>query len=92
MAATYVVKPGEADTVRAALEAMVPLTRAEPGCIGYRAHASVDDPNVFFLYEEYVDEAGYTAHAESAHFERYIKHEAWPRLESRTVVRAEPID
>ena len=82
---------GEADAVRAALEAMIPLTRAEPGCIQYRAHASVEDPNTFFLYEEYVDEAGFKAHAESPHFERYIKSQAWPRLESRTVVRAEPL-
>ncbi len=57
IAATYVVKDGEAAAVHADLEAVVPLTLAEPGCIGYRAHRSVEDPNVFFLYEEYVDEA-----------------------------------
>lgn len=44
--ATYVTKHGEADTV-AALEAIVPLAQVEPACIGYRSHASVEDPSVF---------------------------------------------
>jgi quinol monooxygenase YgiN len=91
VAATYVVREGETEAVRDALEAMVPLTRAEAACLEYRAHQSVEDPSVFFLYEEYVDEGGFKAHAQSAHFERYIKGEAWPRLESRTVVRAQPL-
>ena len=91
IAATYIVKDGEAEGVLAALESMVPLTLAEPGCVGYRAHRSVEDPNVFFLYEEYQDEAGYVAHAASPHFERYIKGQAWPRLHERIVVRAQPL-
>jgi quinol monooxygenase YgiN len=86
-----VVKDGEADAVRAALEAMVPLSRAEPGCIEYRPHRSVEDPNVFFLYEEYADEDAYTAHAESVHFARYIRGDAWPRLERRSVLRSTPL-
>ncbi len=91
IAATYVVKEGEAAAVHADLEAMVPLALDEPGCIDYRAHRSVEDPNVFFLYEEYVDEAGFQEHASSPHFEQYIRGDAWPRLVSRTVVRARPL-
>ncbi len=51
----------------------------------------LEDPNVFILYEEYVDAVGAKAHAERPHFDRHIKHEAWPRLVSRTAVRVEPI-
>jgi len=91
IAATYVAKDGEAEGVQAALEAMTPLTRQEPGCVGYQAHRSVEDPNVFFLYEQYADESGFAAHAGTEHFERYIKGEAWPRLERREVVRAQPL-
>ena len=91
IAATYVAKDGEAEGVQAALEAMTPLTRREPGCVGYQAHRSVEDANVFFLYEQYADEAGFAAHAATEHFERYIKGEAWPRLERREVVRAQPL-
>jgi len=91
IAATYVAKDGEAGGVQAALEAMTPLTRQEPGCVGYQAHRSVEDPNVFFLYEQYADESGFAAHAATEHFERYIKGEAWPRLERREVVHAQPL-
>lgn len=91
VAATYVVREGEADAVMAAIQSATPLALAEPGCLGYRAHRSLEDPNVFFLYEEYVDEDAVRAHVESPHFERYIRGEAWPRLESRTVVRATPL-
>lgn len=91
IAATYVVKEGEAEGVLHALTQMTPLTRQEPGCTGYQAHRSVEDPNVFFLYEVYADQAAFEAHAATEYFERHIKGEAWPRLESRAVVRAEPI-
>ena len=83
VAATYTCKPGEADAVLADLEAMAPLSRQEPGCAFYQAHRSPDDPLVFFLYEQYHDEAGYQAHMATAHFERYIKGDAIPRLEKR---------
>jgi quinol monooxygenase YgiN len=91
IAATYVVKDGESEAVREALEEMTPLTRAEPGNEVYVAHRSVEDPNVFFLYERYADSDAFTAHAESEYFERLIKGETWPRLENREVVRAEPL-
>jgi quinol monooxygenase YgiN len=83
VAATYRVKPGEEEKVREVLEIMAPLSRKEPGCLFYQAHRSPENPSVFFLYEQYVDEAGYQAHMATPHFERYIKGEAIPRLESR---------
>src|SRR4029079_17401786 len=33
-----------------------------------------------FLYEQYVDEAGYQAHQDSEHFTRLVKQEAIPEL------------
>jgi len=83
VAATYRVKPGEEEKVKEILETMAPLSRKEPGCVFYQAHRSQENPRVFFLYEQYVDEAGYQAHMATPHFERYIKGEAIPRLESR---------
>jgi quinol monooxygenase YgiN len=91
VAVTYTAKEGEAEAVLAALEKMAPLARLEPGCIAYEVHRSIEDPNVFFLYEHYVNEDGLRAHAESEHFERHIKGDAWPRLENRIVVRCEPL-
>jgi quinol monooxygenase YgiN len=42
-----------------------------------------EDSRVFFLYEQYRDEVGYQAHMATDHFNKYIKGEAIPRLESR---------
>lgn len=83
VAATYRCKEGEEERIRELLELMGPPSRQEPGCLFYQAHRSPDDPRVFFLYEQYEDEAGYEAHQATEHFERYIKGEAIPRLESR---------
>lgn len=83
VAATYRTKEGEEERVREILEIMAPLSRAEPACRFYQAHRSPDDPRVFFLYEQYEDEAGYQAHMATEHFERHLRGEAIPRLESR---------
>ena len=83
VAATYRVKAGDEEKVREVLEIMAPLSRTEPACLFYQAHRSPEDPLVFFLYEQYIDEAGYKAHMATPHFEQYIKGEAIPRLESR---------
>jgi quinol monooxygenase YgiN len=73
-------KPGGEDRLAEIVEEMVPLSRAEPACRYYRAHRAVDDGRLFFLYEEYDDEAGYEAHMASEHFTRLVKEEAIPSL------------
>jgi quinol monooxygenase YgiN len=83
VAAIWRAKEGQADTILRVIEKMTPLSRQEPGCLFYQAHRSPIDPNLFFLYEQYVDEAGYEAHMATPHFERYVKGEAIPNLESR---------
>jgi quinol monooxygenase YgiN len=52
--ATFKAKPGMEETVRAAIEAVIAPTRAEPGCINYDLHQSTDDPSIFMLYENWV--------------------------------------
>ena len=34
-------------------------SRAEPGCLFYQPHRAPEDPRLFYLYEQYADEAGY---------------------------------
>jgi quinol monooxygenase YgiN len=46
----------------------------------YQAQRSEEDPDLFFLYEQYADEAGYQAHQDSEHFTRLVKQEAIPEL------------
>jgi (4S)-4-hydroxy-5-phosphonooxypentane-2,3-dione isomerase len=92
LAVTWVARPGEEGAVEEVLRRMMPLTRAEPGCIQYDAHRSPEDPRRFFLYEVYDDEAALAAHSESEHFKRYVVDQALPRLESRERVRYQPLE
>ncbi len=92
VAAIWKAKEGQADTVLRVIEKMTPLSRKEPGCLFYQAQRSPDDPNVFFLYEQYRDAAGYEAHMASPHFEQYVRGEAIPNLESRERAFYETID
>jgi quinol monooxygenase YgiN len=73
-------------------ELMAP-SRAEPGCLFYQPHRSPDDPQLFYLYEQYVDHAAYEAHMESEHFTRLVREEAIPELlESRERLFYETLD
>jgi (4S)-4-hydroxy-5-phosphonooxypentane-2,3-dione isomerase len=92
LAVTWLAKAGEEQAVEAILRIMVPLTRAEPGCLAYSAHRATDDPRRFFLYEVYEDEAAVTEHSDSEHFKRYVVGDALPRLESRERLSYEPLE
>jgi quinol monooxygenase YgiN len=89
--ATYRVKAGEEDAVQSALASMTPLSRNEPGCEFYRAHRSLEDSQVFFLYEAYRDEAAFQEHLASDYFGTYIRSGVWPLLEERARLIAAPI-
>jgi quinol monooxygenase YgiN len=86
MSMAYVVcakwraKEGKADRLLEVIEEMTPPSRAEPGNRFYQAQRSAEDPQLFFLYEQYADEAGYEAHMASEHFTRLVKEEAIPDL------------
>lgn len=83
VAALWRAKEGEEEAVQRAIEIMTPLSRQEPGCLAYQAQRSTTDPRLFFLYEQYVNEAGYEAHMTTPHFEQHVRGDAIPRLESR---------
>ena len=83
VAAKWRANEGEEEKIREIIEIMTPLSREEPGCLFYQAHRSAEDPRLFFLYEQYDGEAGYEAHMATEHFEKYVRGEAIPRLESR---------
>ena len=43
----------------------------EPGCLRFDVLQDTEDPNKFFYYEVYQDEAAIKAHTEAPHFKRY---------------------
>jgi quinol monooxygenase YgiN len=81
--AKWIARPGEEKAVAAAIDALIEPSRAEPGMLVYQPHRDPQDPRVFLLYEQYVDEAAYRAHGESEHFKRHGHEDALPRLEAR---------
>ena len=60
---TWVAKDGEEEAVAAALDRLLEPSRAEPGVQVYIPHRDPNDSRVFFMYEQYADEAAYQAHS-----------------------------
>ena len=93
VSAKWTAKEGEEDRIARICEEMIEPSRAEPGCLFYQPHRSPEDPRLFYLYEQYADEAGYQAHQDSEHFTRLVKGEAIPELlEDRERAFYETID
>lgn len=58
--------PGKGDALAALLaEQMAAVRASEPGCLAYVAHRSTADPEQFFFYERYVDDAAFELHRKS---------------------------
>jgi (4S)-4-hydroxy-5-phosphonooxypentane-2,3-dione isomerase len=55
----------------AALEDSTCSLRDEPGCLRFDVLQDSSDPNKFFFYEVYLDEAAVEAHRASAHYARW---------------------
>jgi quinol monooxygenase YgiN len=80
---TWTAKDGEEDAVAAALERLREPTLAEPGVEAWIPHRDPANAAVFHIYERYADEAAYTAHTETEHFQRDGFGDAIPRLAER---------
>jgi quinol monooxygenase YgiN len=81
--ARWTARPGREEEVSRAILELIAPSRAEPGSRCYQPSRDPHDPRVFVLFEVYVDEAAYRAHAESDHFRRLAVEGAIPLLESR---------
>lgn len=63
---------GKGDALMALLTEQAAVVRnAEPGCLVYRVHRSVKDPELFLFYEMYADDAAFGAHREAPHLAAY---------------------
>ena len=84
LVAHYYGKPGQGDAIEAALKQMAPrVAEDEPGCKLYHASRSQENPDLFLLYEHYVDEAALLNHRETPHFKEIIEGTIMPLLEKR---------
>lgn len=67
----YTFPADKADDAAAMLHALRDASRAEPGCAGYDVSRSIEDPNVFVLYESWRDQAAFEFHVTTPHFQQY---------------------
>jgi quinol monooxygenase YgiN len=81
--AKWTANEGEEAAVAAAVTALAEASRAEPGNLVYQPHRDPQDPRVFLIYEQYLDEQAFLAHGASEHFQRHAFGDAIPRLASR---------
>jgi quinol monooxygenase YgiN len=80
VSAHWRAKQGKEERLAELIAELAPPSRAEPGNLFYQAQRSLEDPQLFYLYEQYADEAAYHAHMDSEHFTRLVKDEAIPDL------------
>lgn len=65
-------RAGRADLVKAELGKLVPITRAEDGCIRYDLHRDNDDPAHFMFYETWESRAQWQTHMNAPHLAAYM--------------------
>ena len=60
------------DLVKAELEKLVPITRAEDGCVQYDLHQNNDDPAHFLFYETWTSRDLWQIHMNAPHLAAYM--------------------
>lgn len=66
--AKVTAKTGSEGKLAEALANLIAPTRKEQGCLQYHAHASLERPAEFVLYESWANQAAFEAHTKSPHF------------------------
>lgn len=62
--------PGMGEQLRRVLLALVPPTRAEPGCLRYDLLQSESDPEAFVFLEQWASAGDLDAHLKTPHFQQ----------------------
>jgi quinol monooxygenase YgiN len=81
--AFWEAKPGEAGTVLDIVKRFLPQAQREPGVRAFQIHQSLAEPEKFFFYEVFNDEAAFAAHQQTEHFKTLIQGQALPWLAAR---------
>ena len=83
--ATFVPKPGYEYEVQRALQAVVPPTRSEPGCLRFDLYAGLEPVTTFRLFEIFMSQQAVEAHRETLHYRLY-RASVIPLLQAAPVV------
>lgn len=66
------VNPAHIDQVKAELEKLIPITRAEEGCLQYDLHQDNENPGHFMFYENWTNRALWQTHMNAPHLAAYM--------------------
>lgn len=64
--------PDQLELVRSELLKLIPITRAEAGCIRYDLHQDNENPNHFLFYETWESRELWQAHMNAPHLAAYM--------------------
>ncbi|TPK72457.1 antibiotic biosynthesis monooxygenase [Mesorhizobium sp. B2-4-15] len=70
--AFFRARPGRTHELGMALVALVEPTRSEAECLSYNLHQSVEDPDVWFVYENWKTASGLEAHMHAKHIRKFL--------------------
>lgn len=71
--ANIYAQPGQIDLVLAELEKLVPITRAETGCIQYELYQDNDNPAHFMFYENWQTRDLWQTHMNAPHLAAFVE-------------------
>lgn len=71
--ANILAHPDRTDLVRTELEKLIPITRAEEGCIQYDLHQDNDNPAHYMFYENWESRELWQTHINAAHLAAYAR-------------------
>lgn len=64
--------PGQEESLRQALLALIPTTRGEQGCLNYDLHVAADDPAKFVFLENWTTKEDLDAHLANTHLQEFL--------------------
>jgi quinol monooxygenase YgiN len=73
IAAVIRVNEGQGDYFEKEFRQLQPKVLKDPGAIAYVLHRAIDDPNKFFFYEKYKDDAAVKYHTSTEHFKGFFQ-------------------
>ncbi len=65
--------PDKVELVQAELEKLIPITRAEEGCLQYDLHQDHENPAHFLFYENWESRELWQAHMNAAHLAAFLE-------------------
>lgn len=71
--AEFTAKPGKFEAFLRFIEADAEGAHKEPGCLRFEAVQDSQQPDTLVLVEVYRDQVAFDSHAQSAHFQNFVK-------------------